>query len=200
MDRQGNLHQFSIDHPGRVREENFAVDECNAEMRNVRLSRGTTNNKHDNRYFTRDELQVLEFSNLLTGKLMMGKRIQSLFTDSETSCGSQWDFEATPKQPHNHLPWHETCQMCNRPKMKNRNILPCNYKGKYSVAIELPQGKKTVKIIHRRWRDFSLCLAHVGSKFHNSNERHPDLPNNTKLLKWSASHWVGNELPKKESF
>lgn len=89
MDRQDNLHQFSIDHPGRVREENFAVDECNAEMRNVRLSRGTTNNKHDNMYFTRDELQVLEFSNLLTGKLMIEKRMQSLFTDSETSCGSQ---------------------------------------------------------------------------------------------------------------
>lgn len=69
------MYQFSIDHLGRVREENFAVDECNAEMRSAGLSRGTTNKKHDNKYFTRDELQVFKFSNLLTGKLMMGKRI-----------------------------------------------------------------------------------------------------------------------------
>lgn len=89
MDRQDNLHHLSMDHLGRMREENFAVDECNAGMRSAGLSRGTTNNKHDNNYFTRDELQVLQLSNLLTGKLMMAKRIQSLLTNSETSCGSQ---------------------------------------------------------------------------------------------------------------
>lgn len=32
MGRKDDLHQFSIDHLGRVREENFAAGECNAEM------------------------------------------------------------------------------------------------------------------------------------------------------------------------
>lgn len=44
------------------------------------------NNNCDNKDFSRDELQVLEFSNLLTGNLMMGKGIQSLFSDSEICC------------------------------------------------------------------------------------------------------------------
>lgn len=88
MGRKDNLHQFTIDHLGRVR-ENFAAGECNAEMRSAGLPRGTTNNKHDNKYFTREELQVLEFSNLLTEKIMMGKEVQSLFSDLETSCGAQ---------------------------------------------------------------------------------------------------------------
>lgn len=76
------------------------------------------NNDNGNKDFSRDELQVWEFGNVLTGNLRMGKRIKSLFTDSETSCCVQWDFRATPKQPHQHLPWHGTCQICTKQKMR----------------------------------------------------------------------------------
>lgn len=151
MDWWENL-QFSLDRLGRVWEGYSAADKRNAAIRNARLWRGKAYTFAYIPAIRPSEASVLVIT-VVTIRTSTEKNFRFWSSVTFQHRIVRWEGECnpcssiqrlpanfseilkpSPKQPHLHF-LYESCQTRNHENLK---VLPCNYNGKHSVAIELP--------------------------------------------------------------